>query len=34
MPQDFGFTGSVKSFSDEVRAGVLHCKKEVFAGYE
>ncbi len=30
MPQDIGFTGSVKSFSDEVLASTLNCKKEVF----
>ena len=30
MPQDIGFTGSVKSFSDEVLSGVMHCSKEVF----
>lgn len=31
MPQDIGFTGSIKSFSDEVLASTLNCKKEVFA---
>lgn len=30
MPQDIGFTGSVKSSSDEVLSGVMHCKKEIF----
>ena len=30
MPQDIGFTGSVKSSPDEVLSGVMHCKKEVF----
>lgn len=30
MPQDIGFTGSVKSSSDEVLSGVMHCKKELF----
>lgn len=30
MPQDIGFTGSVKSFPDEVLAEVMECKKEVF----
>lgn len=30
MPQDIGFTGSVKSSSDEVLSGVMHCNKEVF----
>lgn len=31
MPQDIGFTGSVKSFSDEVLSHAMRCKKEVFA---
>lgn len=31
MPQDIGFTGSIKSFSDEVLSKTLECKKEVFA---
>lgn len=30
MPQDVGFTGSVKASSDEVLSGILHCKKEIF----
>lgn len=30
MPQDIGFTGSVKSFSNEVLTDVMHCKKTVF----
>jgi len=30
MPQDIGFSGSVKSSSDEVLSDVMHCKKEVF----
>ena len=30
MPQDIGFTGSVKSFSDEVLSGTMRCKKEIF----
>lgn len=30
MPQDIGFTGSLKSFPDEVLSRVMHCKKEVF----
>jgi oxalate decarboxylase len=30
MPQDIGFTASVKSSSDEVLSGVMHCKKEIF----
>jgi oxalate decarboxylase len=30
MPQDIGFTGSVKSSSDEVLSGIMHCKKEIF----
>ena len=30
MPQDIGFTASVKSSSDELLSGVMHCKKEVF----
>lgn len=30
MPQDVGFTGSVKSFSNEILSSVMHCKKEVF----
>lgn len=31
MPQDIGFTGSIKSFSDEVLSKSLDCKKEIFA---
>lgn len=31
MPQDIGFTGSIKSFSDEVLSKTLDCKKEIFA---
>ena len=30
MPQDIGFSGSIKSFSDEILASVLHCPKELF----
>jgi len=30
MPQDIGFTGSVKSFPDEVLSAMMHCKKEIF----
>ncbi|MBS0648127.1 MAG: cupin domain-containing protein [Verrucomicrobia bacterium] len=30
MPQDVGFTGSVKSFSNEVLSSVMQCKKEIF----
>ena len=30
MPQDIGFTASVKSSSDEVLAGIMHCNREVF----
>jgi oxalate decarboxylase len=32
MPQDIGFTGSIKSFSDEVLSSSMHCKKEIFKG--
>lgn len=31
MPQDVGFTGSVKSYSDSVLAGVMHCDQDIFA---
>ena len=31
MPQDIGFTGSIKSFSDEVLSSTMSCKKEIFA---
>jgi oxalate decarboxylase len=31
MPQDIGFTGSVKSFSDEVLSSVMQCDRQVFA---
>jgi oxalate decarboxylase len=31
MPQDIGFTGSVKSFSDEALSGVMHCERHIFA---
>lgn len=30
MPQDIGFTGSVKSFPDGVLAAIMQCKKSVF----
>jgi len=30
MPQDIGFSGSVKSFPDEVLSRILHCPKEIF----
>lgn len=30
MPQDIGFTGSIKSYPSEVLSKVMHCKKEVF----
>lgn len=30
MPQDIGFTGSVKSFPDSVLSSVMHCKKGIF----
>lgn len=30
MPQDIGFTGSIKSFSDDVLSSSLNCKKEIF----
>jgi oxalate decarboxylase len=30
MPQDIGFTGSVKSYPNEVLAGILHTSPEVF----
>jgi oxalate decarboxylase len=30
MPQDIGFSGSVKSFSDEVLSKTMHCPEEVF----
>lgn len=30
MPQDVGFSGSVKSFPNEVLSSVMHCKKEIF----
>ncbi len=30
MPQDIGFTGSVKSSPDTVLSGIMHCKKAVF----
>ena len=30
MPQDIGFTGSVKSFPDAMLSGMMRCKKEVF----
>jgi oxalate decarboxylase len=30
MPQDIGFTGSIKSFSNEVLSSALCCKKEIF----
>lgn len=30
MPQDIGFTASVKSFPDAELSGVMHCDKEVF----
>lgn len=30
MPQDIGFTASVKSSSDAVLSGVMHCEKEIF----
>lgn len=30
MPQDIGFTASVKSFSDETLSSVMHCEKELF----
>lgn len=30
MPQDIGFTGSIKSFSDNVLSSTLNCKKNVF----
>lgn len=32
LPQDIGFTGSVKSSSDVVLSGVMHCKKDIFEG--
>ncbi len=31
MPQDIGFTGSLKSFSDDVLSRSLDCDKEIFA---
>lgn len=31
MPEDIGFTGSVKSFSDDALAAVMHCEKKIFA---
>lgn len=31
MPQDIGFTASVKSSSDEILSGVMHCDKDIFA---
>ena len=31
MPGDIGFSGSVKSYSNEVLANVLHCPKDFFA---
>jgi oxalate decarboxylase len=30
MPQDIGFTASVKSYSDEVLSATMQCKKEIF----
>lgn len=30
MPQDIGFSGSVKASSDEVLSGIMRCKKEIF----
>jgi oxalate decarboxylase len=30
MPQDIGFTGSVKSSPDTVLSGVMHCQKDLF----
>lgn len=30
MPQDIGFTGSVKSSTDDVLSGIAHCSKQVF----
>jgi oxalate decarboxylase len=30
MPQDIGFTGSIKSFPNEVLGEVMHCKKHLF----
>lgn len=30
MPQDIGLTASVKSFPDEVLAGMMHCDKSIF----
>ncbi len=30
MPQDIGFTGSVKSHPDEVLSSVMHCDKTIF----
>lgn len=30
MPQDIGFTGSVKSFPDEVLSKIMHCDRDVF----
>ncbi len=29
MPQDIGFTATLKAFPEEIIAGALHCKKEV-----
>jgi oxalate decarboxylase len=31
MPQDIGFTASIKSFSDDILSNTLNCKKEIFA---
>jgi oxalate decarboxylase len=31
MPQDIGFTGSLKASPDAVLSGVMHCKKDIFA---
>lgn len=31
MPQDIGFSGSLKSFSDDVLSSTMDCKKEIFA---
>lgn len=31
MPQDIGFSGSIKSFSDNVLTSVLHCTQETLA---
>jgi oxalate decarboxylase len=31
MPQGIGFTGSIKSFSDDILSSSLACQKEIFA---